>query len=176
MTSTAVVGLPIAGRRPSTEIGDALGALKAAKDLLRNLIVLMGAMSNYMEDAVVKHFYRTGSFTKPTVLAVGLYTAAPGETGGGTEVTGGSYARAELDPLDANWAATSGSNGTTSNVADLSFPAPTANWGTIVAQGIHDATSAGNLMTYGSLTSSKTVNSGDAAPKFPAAALSNAFD
>jgi hypothetical protein len=98
MTSTAVVGLPIAGRRPSTEIGDALGALKAAKDLLRNLIVLMGAMSNYMEDAVVKHFYRTGSFTKPTVLAVGLYTAAPGETGGGTEVTGGSYARAGSIP------------------------------------------------------------------------------
>jgi hypothetical protein len=173
---TAIGLYPGAVGAGASSSSDALGALKAAKRLLRNLIVLLGAMTNYMEDAVVKHFYRTGSFTKPSVLAVGLYTAAPGETGGGTEVTGGSYARAELDPLDANWAATSGGNGTTSNVADLSFPAATANWGTVVAQGIHDATSAGNLLTYGSLTSSKTVNSGDAAPKFPAAALSNAFD
>lgn len=134
------------------------------------------SMSNYMEDAIVQHFFRTGSFTKPAVLAVALYTAAPGETGGGTEVTGGSYARAQLNPLDANWNATAGGNGTTGNTAQLNFPTPTANWGTVTSFGIFDATTSGNLLVYGNLTVSKTVNNGDPAPYFAASALTVTFD
>jgi hypothetical protein len=136
----------------------------------------MGALTNYTEDEVVKHIFRTGSFTKPAGLHVALFTAAPGEAGGGTEVTGGSYARVAAAPADATWAATAAGDGTTSNLAAVTFPAPTAAWGVVTHWGIFDASTAGNLLVYAALTTPKTINSGDAAPSFGIGALTFQID
>lgn len=139
----------------------------------------MGALTNYTEDELVKHLFRTGSMTKPAALYVGLFTAMPGEAGGGTEVTGGSYARVAVAPGDANWAATVGGNGTTSNVSAVTFPAPTADWGAggqVVGWGIFDAASAGNLLVYAALATAKSINNGDPAPSFAAGALTFQID
>jgi hypothetical protein len=130
----------------------------------------MSQATDYLEGELIKHLFRTGSFTKPTVMAIGLFTAAPGEAGGGTEVTGGSYARIDRPPLDANWAAVSAGNGLTSNVAAITFAAPSANWGTVTHDGLFDAASAGNLLIYSTLTASRIINNGDAAPAFAIAA------
>jgi hypothetical protein len=135
----------------------------------------MSAMSDYLEVEIRKHVFRTGTFTKPSALYVALYTAAPSDSGGGTEVTGGSYARVQRDPLDANWTAASATDGKTDNAAAITFPAPTANWGQVTHFGIFDASTSGNLLFWGALTQSKTVNSGDPAPEFQAAALSITF-
>ena len=135
----------------------------------------MSQMTDYLEGQIRAHIFRTASFTKPTVLAVALYTAAPGEAGGGTEVSGGAYARVQRDPLDANWAAASLTDGLTDNAAALTFPAPTANWGVITHCAILDATTAGNMLLYGALTAAKTVNNGDPAPNFPIGALDVTF-
>jgi len=135
----------------------------------------MSQMTDYLEAQIRTHIFRTGSFTKPTVLAIALYTAAPGETGGGTEVSGGSYARVQRDPLDANWTAASGTDGLTDNAAALTFPTPSANWGVVTHTAILDATSAGNMLLFGALTASKTVNNGDPAPNFPTGALDVTF-
>lgn len=135
----------------------------------------MAAMSDYLEVEIRKHIFRTGSFTKPAVLAIALYTAAPGEAGGGTEVTGGSYARVQRDPLDANWSAPDATGGLTDNVAALTFPAPSANWGVVTHIAILDATAGGNFLLYGALTTPKTINSGDAAPAFAIGALDVTF-
>ena len=131
----------------------------------------MSAATDYLEGQIRAHIWRTASFTKPTVLAIALYTAAPGEAGGGTEVSGGSYARVQRDPLDANWTAASATDGLTDNAADLVYPTPTANWGTVTHQACLDATSGGNMLIYGALTTAKTINNGDPAPKFVAGAL-----
>lgn len=136
----------------------------------------MGALTNYAEDETIKHIFRTGSFTKPAGLYVGLFTAAPGEAGGGTEVTGGSYARVSSAPSDANWTATTGGDGTTSNASALTFPAPTANWGNVTHWGIFDAATGGNLLVYAALTTPKTINNGDAAPSFGVGALTFQID
>lgn len=104
-------------------------------------------------------------------LYVALYTAAPSDSGGGTEVSGGSYARVLCGPSDATWAATSGTNGQTSNVADVTFPGPTANWGVVTHFGIFDAATLGNLLYQGALTTAKTINNLDPAPKFTAGSL-----
>lgn len=72
---------------------------------------------------------------------VGLFTAVPGEAGGGTEVTGGSYARQALG-------ATASSGGAAENDSEIAFPAATADWGTIVAVGLFSASSAGTLRWY----------------------------
>jgi len=135
----------------------------------------MAAMSDYLENQLVDHLFRTGTFGKPAAIYVALFTAAPSDSGGGTEVTGGSYARAQVTQLDANWNAPTAGDGLTDNVGDITFPTPTANWGTIVALGIFDAVTAGNLLIHGSLGTSKTVNNGDPAPKFSAGALDITF-
>jgi hypothetical protein len=114
-----------------------------------------------------------------------LLTAAPSDTGGGTEVTGGSYARVAVASSLANWAGTqaaastvasTGTSGTTSNNAVITFPAPTAAWGSVTHMAVYDATTAGNLLFWAPLTVAKTVNNGDAAPSFAAAALTFQID
>jgi hypothetical protein len=132
---------------------------------------LFGSFSDYAEDKIIQFWYRTGTPTKPTNVYHALFTAAPGETGGGTEVTGGSYARVNLAPLDANWAATSSGDGHTSNSSAITFAAPTANWGSITHTAQIDASSAGNYITYTTLDTAKTVNNGDAAPSFAIGAM-----
>lgn len=145
----------------------------------------MAAMSDYLENKLIDQIFRGQAFTFPATLYVGLLTAAPSDTGGGTEVTGGSYARVGVTASLTNFAGTqsagsttasSGTGGTTSNNASITFPAPTANWGSVTHFGIYDAASAGNLLFYGSLGTAKTVNNGDAAPSFAAAALSVQID
>lgn len=135
----------------------------------------MSAMSDYLEGQIRAHIFRTASFTKPAALHVALFTAAPSDAGGGTEVSGGAYARVQRDPLDANWTAPDTTGGLTDNAAALTFPTPTANWGVVTHFGIFDAATAGNLLVHGALTTAKTVNNGDPAPSFAVGALDITF-
>lgn len=142
------------------------------------------AMTDYLENKLIDHLFRNRSFTNPATLYMALYTSATTDTGGGTEVSGGSYARVALNPSDTNWLSTqgtttgasSGTTGITSNNATITFPAPTGNWGTVTDVAICDTASGGNMLLHGALTASKTVNNGDAAPNFPVAALTVQLD
>lgn len=138
------------------------------------------ALSDYLENKLMDFLLRGQTFTPPATVYVGLLTAAPSDSGGGTEVSGGAYARVAVTSSEANWAGTqsagsttasSGTSGTTSNNGAITFPAPTANWGVITHMAVYDASTAGNLLFYAALTTSKTVNNGDAAPSFAAGAL-----
>lgn len=114
----------------------------------------MSAASDYLENKLLDHTLGNTAFTQPSALYVGLYTSSPGDDDSGTEVSGGSYAR-----QTASFAAASG--GSCSTDATITFPAATANWGTITHVSVHDASSAGNLLFHGAVTSSKTIESGD---------------
>jgi hypothetical protein len=114
----------------------------------------MAEFSDYLENKILDHVLNNESFTSPTTTYVGLYTAAPDDTGGGTEVSGGSYARQELSVSTA-------SDGVVTSDTDIEFPQATGNWGTVVAIGIFDAVTSGNLLMYTDLTTSKTIESGD---------------
>ena len=116
----------------------------------------MAALSDHAEKLLLDWLMTTGSATRPTAWYVGLFTAAPSDSGGGTEVSGSGYAREA-----ATFAAASTPGGTTSNTGDISFTASGGNWGTITHIGIFDASSAGNLLWHGSMTASKVVNDGD---------------
>ena len=134
----------------------------------------MSQMSDYLENKLVDHIFRSASFAKPSFLFVGLLTAAPSDSSPGTEVSGGSYARVQRDPSDANWEATqggvvgasSGTTGLTQNFAAITFPVPSAFWGQVTHLAIFDAASGGNMLLYGTLTQPKTINNGDPAPSF----------
>lgn len=126
--------------------------------------------SDFLEDLIRMHLMRTGTWSKTTTRYVSLHTADPLDVGSG-EVSGGSYARVQRDAADANWTAGTATDGTTDNVATITFPSPTANWGLITHVGLWDAVSGGNFIGGGPLALPKNVNSGDAAPFFPAGAL-----
>lgn len=116
----------------------------------------MAALSDYAEKLLLDWSMTGGSATRPTAWYVALYTVAPSDSGGGTEVSTGGYARKTV----AFAAATSGA-GTTSNTGDVSWTASGAAYGTVVAIGIHDASSGGNLLWHGNMTASKTIADGD---------------
>lgn len=113
---------------------------------------MAGNLSNYLENKLIDHFLGTTSFTAPAAVYVALYTVAPSDAGGGTEVTGGSYARQTA-------AFTASASGATSNNANIDFTNMPA--ATVVAIGIHDNVSAGNLLLWGTLTTNKTTDAGD---------------
>ena len=144
-------------------------------------------MSDYLRNKLVDSLLRGQAFTPAATVYVALLTTAATHSSSGTEVTGGAYARGGLASSLADWAGTQAvastavSSGTaaacsTSNNGAITFPAPTAAWGSIVGFALFDASTGGNLLFYGPLTTAKTVNSGDAAPSFAAAALSLTFD
>ena len=114
----------------------------------------MAEFSNYLENALINAVLRNTSYTSPTTVYVGLYTTDPTDADTGTEVSGGSYARTSV---------TFGapSNGVSTNSADVTFPTATAGWGTVTHIGIHDASTAGNLLFHTPLDTSKTIDPGD---------------
>ena len=112
------------------------------------------AFTNFLENELLDHVFRDSAYTAPSAVYTALFTAAPGEAGGGTEVSGGSYAREET-----TFGAASG--GETTNSAEVDFGTASANWGTISHVAIFDASSSGNMLAYGALASNKTVNNAD---------------
>lgn len=116
----------------------------------------MSALSDYAEKLVLDWLMTTGSATRPTAWYVALYTAAPSDSGGGTEVSGAGYSRKSVS---FNAASTPG--GTTSNSGIVSWTAAGGAYGTVTHVGIFDASTGGNLIWQGALSTSKTVNDGD---------------
>lgn len=116
----------------------------------------MSALSDHAENLILNFLMTSGTATRPTAWYVSLYTVAPSDAGGGTEVSGNGYSRQTVA-----WDTATGTGGTTDNTGSVSFTATGGNFGTIVAIGIHDASSGGNLLWHGALSTNKTVNDGD---------------
>lgn len=115
----------------------------------------MSGFTDYLEDALLKHVFTNTAYTSPSTVYAALFTVAPSDTGGGTEVSGGAYARQSMA------FSVSGTGTLATNSAAVEYPTATADYGTVVAVGIFDAASSGNLLAYANLTVSKTVSSGD---------------
>jgi hypothetical protein len=116
----------------------------------------MGSLSNYAENKWLDHILKTTSFTVPTNLYVALSTADPGESGSGlAEPSGNGYARTLMN----SWA--TAASRATSNSGAVTFPAATGSWGTITHYAIFDASTAGNMIGYGSLTTPNAVVNGN---------------
>ena len=137
----------------------------------------MSGKSDYLEGQFLAHIFRTAAFTKPTVIAVALCTAAPSDASTGATIAEAAYtgySRTALNPLDTNWAAPSAGNGQTSNSVAITIgSAPTSGPTVATHFAILDSTTvgAGNVLYWAALTASKTINSGDPAPYFPIGSL-----
>jgi hypothetical protein len=159
----------------------------------------MAGKTSFLQNKFLDWFFRAqaigvtgasaGAGSGPTTLWIGLLTAAPSDLlsgGGGTEVTGGNYARASVTSgmSASGWSGTQGAGttvassgtaasggGTISNNGSITFNTPNASWGLCTHFGVYDAVSSGNLLYWAALTAQKNVNNGDPAPYFPAGTL-----
>ena len=113
---------------------------------------MAGNLTNYLENKLLDHFLGTTSYTMPSPVYVALFTVAPSDAGGGTEVTGGSYARQTA-------AFSAASSGATSNSGNIDFTGMPAT--TTVAIALFDNSTGGNMLVYGTLTTNKTTDAGD---------------
>lgn len=111
------------------------------------------SFTNDLETRVLQWALTTGSPTRPTAWYVGLFTSAPGEAGGGTEVAGNAYVR------EAVTFTVSGN--TASNDAAIEWPTATGSWGTVTHVAVFDASTSGNMLAYATLTAAKTISTGD---------------
>jgi len=120
------------------------------------------SFSDFLENELLDHVFGNSAYSAPSNLFIALFTVAPDDAGaGGTEVTGGSYARKSSTNNTTNWP--NAGAGLKSNGVVETFVTATASWGTVVAFGIYDAVTSGNLLGSANLTTSKSIGNGDTA-------------
>ena len=126
----------------------------------------MAAKSIYLDNAVLNLVLRAVAYAPTTgTVYVGLFTSAPTPSTSGTECSGTGYARAAVTFGAA-------ALGVSLNSGLVTFPtAGAGGWGLVVAAGIFDDAAAGNLLYFGNLGASKTIDAGDTA-SFAISALS----
>lgn len=113
------------------------------------------SLSNLFETRVLTWLFTGDAVTRPSSFYVALFTSNPAEDASGTEVstTGTAYARQSVT--------FSVSGNTATNTAAIEFPTATASYGTVTHVGVYDASTAGNLIAYAALTTSKAIDTGD---------------
>lgn len=114
----------------------------------------MAGMTDILEDQILGDIFGGD-------VDIALYTVSPTDSGGGTEVAGGDYARVTV-PSSA-WSTPAGSGSINNANESITFPVPTASWGEIVAFGIIKAS---DLILYGAVSPSVDVVLGDNPVRF----------
>lgn len=143
----------------------------------------MGAKTDYFEAWALKKAFGSNRATDaPATWYVALFTAAPTDAGGGTEVNGGGYARVAVPNDDAHWdllhgAADANADGvaddaTVVNAAAIQYPDATGDWGQVTHWGLYDAATGGNLWIYAPLDQPVTIPAGATGIQFGPGALS----
>jgi len=126
----------------------------------------MSAFSNYLEDQITGWIAGT-SMTAPTATFVQLYNGDPLDTGlGGTAL----YSRITIASGTGSWTRGTAGNGTITNASAFTITSSATATASATHVAVFDASTAGNLLFFGQLTTAKTVASGDEV-KFNASAL-----
>jgi hypothetical protein len=133
----------------------------------------MASFSDYAEIKILDHANGDGSWTSPTCY-IGLWTSAltdasTGSTAGEAAYT--TYARVTMNAADMSAAA----SGSKTNSAAWTFPACTASTSTITYFGVFDASTAGNMISWGTVTS-KVIDTSNTPPTIAIGAWVNTLD
>jgi hypothetical protein len=120
------------------------------------------SFSDFLELKLLDHVFGNVAYTAPSTLHVALSTTTPNDNGSNfTEPSGNGYSRVAVANNATNFPAASA--GSKSNGTAITFPTATGSWGTVTHFGLYDSASAGNLIGWGALTTSKSIVNGDTA-------------
>lgn len=134
----------------------------------------MGSFTNYLELKMLDLIWGKQSYTAPSTIYVGLSTTTIADDGTNiSEPSGNNYSRAAVTNDLTQWPAATingSGQGQKQNGEAIEFPEATGSWGTIVDFFFADAASGGNILAYGTLSTSKTIQDGDI-PRFNAQSI-----
>ena len=105
----------------------------------------MSEASDYLENEILDHF-----FGGAATIYIALYSAAPNDAGGGTEISGNGYARQSVPFGTA-------SGGSIASNADVTFTASGGAWSEVTHFGLFDASTGGNLLVHSAVDASFTL-------------------
>lgn len=127
----------------------------------------MAAASDYLEWQVLSHLLGSGTFSKPSVIAIALCSGEPADARTGATIpelpNQGAYARQTLNPSADRWLDPVGADGVCRNHQDATFPIAQSDWGWVSGVAICDSATygAGNMLMHLALTVPKLIGSGD---------------
>ena len=139
------------------------------KHSLKRVRTMAGFFTDYSNNKVLDLFFGSATITPPATLYFGLSQTPSNKSGTCQEPSGGGYASAALTNSLANFAAATG--GTKSNSTTITFPAPTAAWGTILSLFVADSAAGGNVLAMADLTTPKTIAGSGTPPALAVGAL-----
>lgn len=131
----------------------------------------MGSFSDRLESWILNHWWGNATTVVSGNLYVGLATASltdasTGITAVEPPTANTAYARVAVTNNSTNWPNATGTSPTTKqNGTAINFPVCTTNWGTVTDFFIADgaAVATGSILGWGTLTTPKTISSGDSA-------------
>lgn len=114
--------------------------------------------STYLENGVL-NVLRGTTFGAPATVYLALFISNPGESGAGTEISYTGYTRRPI-----TFAAPTAMNDGVGiqNLGDVTFPTAPYDLGVITHIAVYTAQTGGNLLLYGELSTSLSVEEGEA--------------
>lgn len=136
------------------------------------------SFSNYLETAILNSLFGKtsdlGALASAPTIYVALCESAPTDTTTGSTLDESGYTSyARVSTVAGDW--NSASAGALDNANTITFPTSTGGTSLVTHFALVDASSNGNVLVYGALNASKTIDSGDTA-SFAAGALDVALD
>lgn len=117
--------------------------------------------SNALENELLNLVLGGSSFSPAANVWIALYTTLPSDVAGGTEVTGGSYARVMVANDLTTW--TAAASGAKSNAITVAFAQATADWGLIVGFAIHRHATNDDKLYWGTIAPQRSILNGGTA-------------
>jgi hypothetical protein len=121
----------------------------------------MGSFSNDAENKILDHVVGGSDYARPATLHLALLTTAPTDASTGSTIVEANYTgyqRKAVTNNSTNFPAAS--NGLKSNGVEIVFDECTAGSSTVSHFAICDASSAGNVIAWGSLGTPRTYEAG----------------
>lgn len=129
---------------------------------LRDLVVFATGKSQYLISKLLNQIFNAAAYSFPATLFMGLWTTAQtaASTGStGTEASYTGYARVSVTANTTNFP-TSTAGAAITNATAITFGASSSGAQTMISFAILDASSAGNILYWGAITST-VINTGD---------------
>jgi hypothetical protein len=157
-----VVWRDMAGRRMRLSFAGGVITARPWRRGLRDWVVFASGKANYYISKLLNQFWNAAAYSFPGTLYAALWTSAlnaasTGATSGEASYTG--YARVAITANTTNFPTSSGGSNI-QNATAITFPANAGVLNTCTFFAILDAATTGNLLYWGSI-SSTAVNPGD---------------
>lgn len=143
------------------------------------------ALTDYAENKLIDALLRGQSIGTPATWYIGVTTDTCSDSTAGSEPSGGNYSRVSVTAGLSQWSGTqssgsttasSGTGGTSSNNASITWPTSTASWGNLQAVRWYDASSSGNSWICINLSSPYNVSAAGITVSFQSGQLQFQID